>query len=747
MNGRAGSALFAGIDATVRGVRSRLSGLRSPVLHFLLLFVGVLGLCARAYVVTKSRGCNDMGTWQTFAQEVRQHGLGTTYETDAMFNHPPLMGLMAASLDRLAERTGVRFEVWFKVPSLLADVLAATLTYLFVRRRGSLLGAAAFALFCWNPISILVAAYHGNTDSICAALALLAAVCTEDECPFLGGLALGASMNVKLIPLVLIPLLASCQRDWKQFGRFVAGLSIAALPFVPILLWHGKSFYAHALAYRSNSYQWGITGLLYELAPAPRMAQIANAWNGTWKHVGTKVILLSAFALALANFGKRRWSAPELAACGFGFFLVFAPGFGIQYLVYLVPVLFAARVRSAVTYSLTAGAFAFLLYFTAWNGLEPYYSAIAARPPQGVLTLGYVCWVVTIYVLADLLDLRSAWGSWFALQTEPPRVPTIGSNLHEWLFARQASRASLALTDAQRAAVRIEDDAARALWWTARATTGGRRLATVLALYRDACDRFVRAFLFARDAHAEDAHAEIASLSPVAAFDRMEAAIPRQLLPEPRTLDSLRRLQSASNPLDLRGLAVAEEESGGRDRLEAGMRWLSSLVEARSPGEIKTTRVVRVTVVSILGASFAILIALPGNVASGKPATASSTAFNTTAAGAVDGDNNTAAYGFHSQEDPSPWLRIDLERSCRIKEIKIFGRGDGPFDQSIPLALEVSDDGNSFRPIARRTEAFSQVDPWVVDAQGVVARFVRLRGERPSVLVVSEVEVYGRPRH
>ena len=72
------------------------------------------------------------------------------------------------------------------------------------------------------------------------------------------------------------------------------------------------------------------------------------------------------------------------------------------------------------------------------------------------------------------------------------------------------------------------------------------------------------------------------------------------------------------------------------------------------------------------------------------------------------------------------------------------GRGDCCFDQSIPLAIEVSDDGVTYREMARRTSPFSQKEPWVVALPRVAARFVRLRTLRHSVLVVSELEVYGR---
>jgi hypothetical protein len=133
----------------------------------------------------------------------------------------------------------------------------------------------------------------------------------------------------------------------------------------------------------------------------------------------------------------------------------------------------------------------------------------------------------------------------------------------------------------------------------------------------------------------------------------------------------------------------------------------------------------------------------PKSVAKGKPAVSSSTMFGTLPAAAVDG-SKSGAYGFHSGLEDSPWLSIDLGRRYAITGIKVYGRGDGIYDQSIPLALEVADDDASYRALATRTEPFSADDPWVLRPAGVVARFVRLRTMRKSYLVLGEVEVFGK---
>src|SRR5579863_827595 len=120
----------------------------------------------------------------------------------------------------------------------------------------------------------------------------------------------------------------------------------------------------------------------------------------------------------------------------------------------------------------------------------------------------------------------------------------------------------------------------------------------------------------------------------------------------------------------------------------------------------------------------------PANLARGRPARASSTSFDTVAGGVVDGERE-GRFGYHSREENSPWLEIDLERPTAIGTVKVFGRGDCCFDQSTPLALELSDDGVAYRRVAERKEPFSGQDPWVAPI-AAKARFVRLRTERRS---------------
>jgi F5/8 type C domain len=145
----------------------------------------------------------------------------------------------------------------------------------------------------------------------------------------------------------------------------------------------------------------------------------------------------------------------------------------------------------------------------------------------------------------------------------------------------------------------------------------------------------------------------------------------------------------------------------------------------------------RVPLVPLSGANDA-------NLALHGSASASSRAYETSAAGAIDGIRY-GQLGFHSEAEASPWFTLDLGQPHRIERVEVYGRGDCCFDQSVPLALEISENGTEFTAIATRQKAFSQYRPWVVRPQPPTARFLRLRTLRQSHLVLGEVEVYGQP--
>jgi hypothetical protein len=308
----------------------------------------------------------------------------------------------------------------------------------------------------------------------------------------------------------------------------------------------------------------------------------------------------------------------------------------------------------------------------------------------------------------------------------------------EFASMARVRQASERLTPTQRENVQAYSSAAAMRLSAARTLRWSGELPASVSAYREAVLLSTFALMASRDPDAATAN-----LTPSAAIARLDETLATEGVAVPPELEEARPVIVTSDPLSADRLAI-EDLDAKANSLEAVLRFLPTLLEVRSPAQITVIRTARLAVATAALCGLVSWGVRPGNVAVHKPARSSSADLDTAPWGAVDGDK-MAAFGFHSQTEESPWLSIDLERPYAISSLKIFGRGDCCFDQSIPLALEISDDGTNYRKIAERTEPFSQDDPWVVEPGRPVARFVRLRTQRPSVLVLTEVEVYGRP--
>jgi hypothetical protein len=260
-----------------------------------------------------------------------------------------------------------------------------------------------------------------------------------------------------------------------------------------------------------------------------------------------------------------------------------------------------------------------------------------------------------------------------------------------------------------------------------------------LTMQREAAILAANAILVSRGQQPDD------SPTPHAVFDRLQRLLGDEGIAFPPEYERARPLLLSANTGEWDRLPGSEVARRGED-LAAIVRWLTDLIDPRSPEELRGLSIKRISIAAL--ALVAVLLAVgawiyvPRNLALDAHVDATLPAYGSTLAGAVDG-NTRAAFDYHSSDTDEPWLVIDLGRPRQIHRVAVFGRGDCCFDQSIPLMLLVSDDGITYRKVGERLEPFSRENPWEHSGVGR-ARFVKLVLERHGVLVVSEVEVYGR---
>lgn len=363
--------------------------------------MGAISLAAlvKLWISFNVYGTNDITSWHRFADQIYPDGLVTIYATDDQFNHPPAMAVGLWLLRFVVGTSSDWFPFFFRLPAILADAGSAYLVWKFAlhylpSRRRSLL----VLIFAINPVSVMVSGFHGNTDPIFTFLILASAfILVFKSAPRIAGCIFGLALNVKIVPLILLPAFYFWLSDWKPRIRFGVGAATVFLAgFVPHFIRVPNGILQNVLGYESFGGYWGISRLL---------------GNPEWFSSAAKLVILLlvvgySYFTTLTNKESQALNSTAnlhgedlIRAIGgtYIIFLVFTPGFGVQYLIWLLPFsVFWGRFHLA--YTILSSCFIYSIY-TYWSGVIPWNYANSWEP-KGLLGIymfsaiaGYFTWL------------------------------------------------------------------------------------------------------------------------------------------------------------------------------------------------------------------------------------------------------------------------------------------------------------------------------------------------------------------
>ncbi len=272
----------------------------------------------------------------------------------------------------------------------------------------------------------MICAFHGNTDAILVFFVLLAIHLADSGRPsWAAGLALGAAICCKVVPLILIPAFAFYFRSTRRIAQFLAALAGCVMVcWSPYLFQDPEVVLASVFGYRSVAGTWGLSWILARIAVrVPVLAPILSAYIG----FGSAALFLLIGAL---SFWMSRRPQPRalFAQCGIVMllFIALAPGFGVQYLAWVLPWVILLGASGAALLFSTSAVFLFAVY-NLWAGGLPWYLADAIQTGtwRGTLALlQFPCWLSVAI---------SAWLVWKDPSPRPIR----------WLWAAAFAVASL----------------------------------------------------------------------------------------------------------------------------------------------------------------------------------------------------------------------------------------------------------------------------------------------------------------
>ena len=305
----------------------------------LALFAAFLKL----YISFNSLGTTDAILFYRFARE-SQTKTNVEMYSECIYNHTPLVTSVLRNLYIFANEYNFNFAFLLRFPSIVADFLIFLMVFKTIPFKYQ-------CLFALNPALIMISGYHGNIDSVMI-LGIVASLFFKN--PLLSGLCFGFAIDIKILPILLLPCLM--QKDIKWF----IGAAITTIPvFLPFISYE---MIRNIFGYQSYWGTWGI-GFLFPKA----------VWLGGY---------MKYIIFICCIYFRKNIQMAMLAL------FVFLPGFGAQYMAWLQPFCRHRKIW-ALTVLLTS-IYTFYIY-TVISGF-PWYRGIATSINSYWVPLGVFLW-------------------------------------------------------------------------------------------------------------------------------------------------------------------------------------------------------------------------------------------------------------------------------------------------------------------------------------------------------------------
>lgn len=367
-----------------------------------ILGAATMGLLLKLIVSYCTFGTNDAFTFYAFARSLSDHGLEWTYRhgviwlsSSSIFNHPPLTAYFLRFIYQLGhtefcQATGLSFPFLLRLPGIIADFVVVIVLLRMIRFDARLRQCDwALGLLALSPVSLMVSGFHANTDPVMVMFLVLACYMCARKQPWLCGLFFGLSCQIKIIPVLFLPVFVLFWAHRRALVAFVLPFVVTTLALWSEPLLHFPTlFIKNVVSYGSY---WGIWGVSYwlRLTGLPAFSRI---WYEGFSPLQTVVVdfLKAIIVLSICIIAWRRRaldgvSLMKSVAIGWVIFFIFSPGVCAQYMVWLAPFLLFLSPKFYASVMATSALFLFFFYNTIAHGL-PWYFAISTNQLTAVWT-------------------------------------------------------------------------------------------------------------------------------------------------------------------------------------------------------------------------------------------------------------------------------------------------------------------------------------------------------------------------
>lgn len=270
--------------------------------------------------------------------------------TRNLFPYTPVSMFYPALCLELSGILGIPFHILIKLFAIFSDVGIVLALYamgvkLFPRRTA----ISSAVLYALNPVSILIASFHGNIMPLVVLLMLMAYLLFRvdpERNLVASGLLLSLAVGWRTFPILLLPFfLASLDQNAKKIRFTACVVAPVALSMIPFLWVDARSMLHEVLSYSG----WGIHHGPFGVVRGLHLLSIGRI---TWENPSewtpwmssSKLVFLALYGLTIF-FSKRLGLLNGTLVTLFLFQFVYS-GVASQYLIWTVPFLLLAQGRA-----------------------------------------------------------------------------------------------------------------------------------------------------------------------------------------------------------------------------------------------------------------------------------------------------------------------------------------------------------------------------------------------------------------
>ncbi len=261
--------------------------------------------------------------------------------------YPPLAEMLFVAL--AFAKLGV---IGFKVAFALIDVGVVWALLILLRALG--LPRDRVVLYAWNPLAVIEIAGSGHMEPLGVLFVVLAIAWIIEGKATRAGAALGAAIQAKLFPLLLVPGFARRMKTVPLLA-LVAVVAITTVPYALRGPWYGAGVLAYANRWEHGAvfftgvrrfFEWADLAPHLKAAIAWAQARWGTAETGVWDAMYRMVwpqglaritVALAAIGFAVAQSFRRGLDAAHEARLALGGAILLAPTLHPWYVLWVLP--------------------------------------------------------------------------------------------------------------------------------------------------------------------------------------------------------------------------------------------------------------------------------------------------------------------------------------------------------------------------------------------------------------------------